>query len=90
MIDAKRFVCKECNHRGRNEEILEAPSPFDPEEVIYGCPRCKGVDCMDVACDEAGCWRLVSWGQPTKDGGYRQTCHEHGVIVERAEKSIAP
>lgn len=28
-------------------------------------------------CDESECWNVVSCGWPTKDGGYRHTCHKH-------------
>jgi len=82
MIDPNRFTCDACEYRGRIEEMLSAPNPFDPTDDLYGCPKCKSINCFTSVCDEANCWRSVSWGQPTKDG-YRQTCHEHGVIVEK-------
>jgi hypothetical protein len=34
-------------------------------------------DDMPAICDEPGCLEFVSCGFPTKDGGYRCTCHEH-------------
>ncbi len=40
----EKRMCVECYWRGMATEQLEAPSPFDPEENVVGCPSCKGVD----------------------------------------------
>jgi hypothetical protein len=69
-------VCSECRWHGGKVEMLTARHPFDDEDLVYGCPRCKSVDSLSVACDEPGCKSEVSCGTPTPDG-YRQTCSEH-------------
>jgi hypothetical protein len=58
------------------EEALSAPNPFDAEQLLLGCPKCKCTDLLFVACDEPGCWKPVSIGKLTKNG-YRRTCLEH-------------
>ena len=37
-------------------------------------------------CDEPGCYRDVSCGWPTKDGGYRSTCGEHYRMYKEDER----
>ena len=77
-MDATNFklTCVECDWRGHSTEQLRADNPFDPGEFIYGCPKCKSVDCFLRACDEAGCWSDVTCGTPTPNG-YRNTCGKH-------------
>ena len=67
---------RRCNWHGTDDEVLEAPNPFDENDVITGCPKCKQVDTTVYACDEPGCWADVCSGVATKTG-YRSTCHEH-------------
>lgn len=72
-----KLVCtNRCQWHGQSEEALTAPNPFDPEESIEGCPHCKSVDSLQMACDEPDCWLEVTCGTPTPSG-YRQTCHKH-------------
>jgi hypothetical protein len=59
-----------------DDEILRAANPFDPEDDVCGCPRCKSVDSTVYACDEPGCWKDASCGTPT-EAGYRSTCGAH-------------
>lgn len=68
--------CEECDWHGEESEILTAKNPFDETETINGCPNCKSVDSIRVACDEPGCFEFSSCGTPT-DNGYRQTCGKH-------------
>ena len=74
---AQRFFCRECSWRGVESGFLRAENPFsdEPEEMI-GCPLCRDVNSMVLACDEPGCWRETSCGTPTPSG-YRRTCSEH-------------
>lgn len=71
-------VCSDykCNWHGTSEEVLMAPNPFDPSDEILGCPKCKQVNTVQVACDEPDCWEPVTMGTPTPTG-YRQTCGRH-------------
>lgn len=71
-----KTICLECKWVGSLEDLLTAPNPFDSGDVIYGCPKCKSVDCFVVACDEKGCWEPRTCGTPTATV-YRQTCGKH-------------
>ena len=74
----RKVICTErrCNWRGTEKEVLTAPSPFDADDTINGCPKCKAIGTIVYACDEQGCWRETSSGTPTPTG-YRSTCFEH-------------
>ena len=72
-----RWLCQSCDWIGDAAELLWAPSPFDPEQQLCGCPKCKAVDDVVEACDEPGCNRASSCGFPTSLGKYRRTCFEH-------------
>lgn len=82
-LDPGRCKCenRRCGWVGKATEALRAPSPFDPTDILNGCPRCKGVDTLRTVCDENGCDRFATCGSPTPDG-YRQTCFEHGPQEE--------
>lgn len=67
---------RRCGWHGLFTQTLESVNPFDPEQNIYACPKCKTVQEFTVCCDEPDCWERVCCGTPTPDG-YRQTCHEH-------------
>ena len=71
-----RCKCQSCDWIGDDSEILCAPSPFDAEDTIYGCPNCGAVDGIVNACDEPGCNRNATCGWPSPDG-YRRTCGKH-------------
>lgn len=71
-----RFVCEECDWRGLESAILCASNPFDAEDTIQGCPKCKSVNTMRTTCDEDGCWEPDTMGTPTENG-YRRTCWKH-------------
>lgn len=71
-----RVLCIECKWCGPEAEMLTATSPFDPEDTVVGCPKCKTVNRLHRACDVEGCDRESSCGFPS-DSGYRRTCGEH-------------
>jgi hypothetical protein len=73
-----KVICvnRGCNWRGMETELLTAQDPFDVEEILTACPRCKGIFELRIACDEPGCWYEVTCGTPTPNG-YRQTCGKH-------------
>ena len=82
MTEDVRWRCEECGTVTPEPLLLKAPNPFNPSDVIVGCPRCKSVDQFERLCDEPGCTRNVSCGWPTGDesdswGGYRMTCGKH-------------
>jgi hypothetical protein len=72
-----RWMCNSCDWIGGDAELLRAPSPFDPEDTLCACPKCKAVDDLHNACDEPGCTQKAHCGFPTPDGGYRRTCSRH-------------
>lgn len=72
-----KFICPTCNAKLREPEILSAANPFDPNDLILGCPKCRDVVHFDSVCDEPGCWELHCCGFPIGDGSYRMTCSKH-------------
>lgn len=80
-----KTVCDICEHQSNLLHHLIAENPFNSEEAIYGCPTCKSIDSFRMACDEPGCWDLVSCGTPSA-AGYRHTCRKHQPH-EKAKKS---
>ena len=71
-----RLFCNERRCGWRGTEALTAPNPFDAEDTIAGCPKCKEINSLLVACDEPGCWNEASCGTPVANG-YRHTCGKH-------------
>lgn len=83
VTEHKRWRCNTCNRVSLETELLTAPSPFDPEDTLTGCPLCKGCDeGFEELCDEPNCMQQATGGWPTNDdsdqwGGYRRTCFKH-------------
>lgn len=73
----KSWECLTCSLISDTEELLRAPSPFDPEDVLVGCPGCKSTEGFTGLCEIEACNRAASCGGPGADGVYRQTCGEH-------------
>lgn len=79
----KRWICNGCRTLLKQGWLLSAPSPFDAEQTLTGCPRCKQCDeSFTEVCDEPTCLREAGCGWPTGDdldnwGGYRRTCYQH-------------
>ncbi len=71
-----RCKCEQCGNICDDSEILIAQNPFDPTDMLNGCPSCKSVDSLVNACDEPGCLKSATTGWPS-DKGYRYTCYEH-------------
>lgn len=78
-----KLVCGKhyCGWCGPKDEVLRAPNPFDPAQELWGCPKCKDVECLYGACDEPGCTQIADQGTPTP-GGYRRTCSKHFPELE--------
>ena len=77
----KRWRCCECGHISLETELLVAPSPFDKEITLCGCPNCQAVAGAEFKelCDEPGCNETATCGFPAGEefGGYRRTCMNH-------------
>ena len=80
-----KWQCNNCNIIISKDEWLTAPSPFDPDEMLTACPRCRQcVDGFALLCDEPGCTRPATCGWPTgaaddEWGGYRHSCGDHDL-----------
>ena len=72
-----KFKCDACAWTGDESATMQAPSPFDPAQILSGCPQCKAAECFTNACDEPGCVRDATCGFPVAGGGYRRTCGLH-------------
>ena len=81
----RRFRCEVCDAIIPKGELMSAPSPFDPEDIIYGCPQCKSVAGFDEVCDEPGCVKPSSCGFQS-EAGYRRTCYDHMLAAQTKEK----
>ena len=73
----KRWRCECCDETSLESELLTAPSPFDPEETLTGCPRCLSADGFEMLCEIGDCQKTATCGGPALDGVYRQTCGAH-------------
>ena len=73
-----KYICitHRCGWKGISTEVLKELNPFDEREIILGCPKCKDVNTVVLACDEADCWEKADCGFPT-GSGYRRTCYSH-------------
>jgi hypothetical protein len=82
-----RLECKLCGKRLDISELLSAPSPFDPDDLLQACPQCKQVsDGFDHLCDVSGCNDFVGCGLPLPEKyqkllgkDYLHTCHKHWI-----------
>lgn len=81
---SERWRCHDCGAITPDAELLHAPSPFDPDDELTACPRCRGVAQFDLLCDEPGCDKVGSCGWPTPHGGYRRTCYQHATGLHDA------
>ena len=45
-----------CRWRGKESELLRAPSPFDATIEITACPNCKEIGGCMQACETHDCW----------------------------------
>jgi hypothetical protein len=81
--DQQKWRCDNCEAVFLMPAFLEAPSPFDSKDVLYGCPECKCcTEGFTELCDESDCKAPATCGFPTGDdndsfGGYRRTCGKH-------------
>lgn len=74
-MEKDKVFCN-CGWKGQKTELLQAQHPFDENDIVYGCPACKGLDEIFLACDVEGCWGYADCGFPTPEG-YRHTCGKH-------------
>jgi len=73
---SKLWQCTECHIVTEEQALLQAPSPFDAEDILTACPQCKNVGDFTEICDEPGCSKAATCGFPA-EAGYRRTCGPH-------------
>ena len=71
-----QVTCEECSWMGDEDSILTDVNPFDPLDMIQGCPDCKSVNTLLAVCEYDYCQNIVTCGIPT-DNGYKHVCGEH-------------
>lgn len=72
----EKWRCADCEEVCR--ETLTAPNPFDPDDIVTGCPNCKAVNSLTGACQVGNCERPAGGGHPGGHGyRYVWTCWEH-------------
>jgi len=71
-----KVICEECKCVSLRGELLKAPHPFIPDDLIFGCPACNEAARLHACCDVLDCKQPADCGTPSPDG-YRQVCGEH-------------
>ena len=79
-----RYQCPDCNDIHAWEQRLIAQHPFNPADLIFGCPECKSVCEPDRVCDEIGCGELAYAATPHGKGQYKVHCHKHPPTAKDA------
>ena len=74
--DAIRWMCDSCDAIVANADLLHAANPFDREQEVLGCPKCKAVDDFRRVCGFDGCENAATGGTPYR-GQYVQRCWKH-------------
>jgi hypothetical protein len=76
--EKNKMKCLNCGHKLHESDLLKATNPFDIDEFIYACPKCKSMDDLVMVCDIAGCLKEATCGTPTQDEWrYRNVCGDH-------------
>ena len=75
--------CTECRWHGDTpQRITLYTQDGSSEFALVVCPECRQISSsLEECCDEPGCSKTAGCGWPTKDGGYRRTCHLHMPTV---------
>lgn len=77
----KIWRCETCAEYIKEEDILTAVSPFDPDSTITGCPNCKSAtgdgDGWQEICEIEGCNKPATCGTPVPNEPYLRSCFNH-------------
>lgn len=76
-MTAQRWECENCNAVSLEHELLRAPSPFDQDDELIGCPVCKSCEGFTELCEMPDCEKPATCGGAFADGVYRRTCGQH-------------
>jgi hypothetical protein len=83
VVNHKKYVCEDCRWHGKQKDLIVAPNPFMPEDILLACPSCYGMEVV-WACDYPYCFAPVTSGLPTKNG-YKSVCSKHYHMYEKNE-----
>jgi len=72
----RKWKCNDCGEISIESDLLVAPNPFDTNQGITGCPKCKSCYGFTEICDDPNCTLPASCGFPSPEG-YRRTCFKH-------------
>lgn len=76
MEKEEKLICGECGAVIRHGDKLTAESPFDPEDIVIGCPECRMIDTLIRLCDRPGCTNSAVFGKPSGTD-YIFVCNKH-------------
>ena len=77
----EKWLCTECLEVSFGR--LEAQNPFDPEDTLCGCEKCKAAEKLIQACQHPGCEQPASGGYPGALGyRYAWLCYKHSSFRE--------
>lgn len=51
-----KAMCRDCSWKGMWLDILRAAHPWDEDDILVGCPECKGVNTVYEACGVDSCY----------------------------------
>ncbi len=71
----QKLSCQECGWAGEYTDVLKARNPFQKQDVLTACPKCRSMR-LETVCDHEGCKKFAGCGTLTEEG-YRWTCFEH-------------
>lgn len=71
-----KWGCMECSWHGVQSDLLTAPSPFEPMDIISGCPECLFSGGLVLLCEKPGCFEAATHTGPTQTD-YGFTCPSH-------------
>ena len=77
------YVCDECDEQFPETSLLIATSPFDPDDILHGCPNCHAVNRQQILCFAENCPNPATCGGWFEDGLYRSTCSNHTSWLNR-------
>mgnify|MGYP001188598977 CR=1 FL=1 len=83
-MTVKRWKCDRCQAVSLLPELLRAPSPFDPDDELIGCPACKRCEGFTALCETPDCEKPATCGGTFEDGVYRHTCGHHADWLRKS------
>ncbi len=76
MSEKTKCTNRRCNWTGYNNQLLSAQNPFEQDEIMYACPKCRDTENITGVCEIDKCWEESTCGLNTLDG-YKRLCCNH-------------